>query len=446
MFPTMIAAGSGAFYSQHLEVDGLQVEASARVSPYALAEAAWLARNVLPRADRRALGTAGVRLVVVGTTEMVTDLPEYADLTPKVWWDRRYRGMGPTADLPVVLCSEEDLLDLPGDDVPGDSACLHELAHALQHAREQRDPGFVARLDAAYASAMSAGRWEDTYSATHPAEYFAIGAVAWFDGLTPAVAAHTREAVRAYDEHLAAFCEDVFGSAPWRYSAPSTRRGRAHLRGFDPARQVPFTWPERAQWDTPELRLAWAESSPAVSAVGGAASWVVFENRRHRPIELIRIDSDGGRHVEQRLSSGSAWLADSREGEVWYVREEDRDLGAVVANATVGYVGVGAIRPLPATAEELARAPRFPISTSVPPHSPVDGEDAVWVVFVNHRDHTVDVDWLDFDGVRRPYHTLQPGEELVRDAFVGHVWWVREGERDLGAVVIGTGNGRVEVE
>ncbi|MFZ5479353.1 MAG: hypothetical protein ACOZNI_21495 [Myxococcota bacterium] len=446
MRAALILADLDAFYTQHADVGGLAVEASASVSPFALAEAAWLARKVLGPADRRALGEAGVRLVIVGTGEMVTDLPEYAHLTPKVWWDRRYRGMGPTADLPVVLCSEEDLLDLPGDDVPGDSACLHELAHALQFAREARDPGFVARLDAVYAEAMTAGLWRDTYSATHPAEYLAVGAVAWFDALTPAVSAHTRDALRAYDPGLATLCEAVFGDGGWRYSSPTSRGGRAHLARFDPARLSPFTWPERARWDTPELRLPWVSPAPAVSASGDAASWVVFENLRHRSVEIVRLDGEGVRHEEHTLPSGGAWLASTTAGEVWTFREGSRELGTVVARESLGYASIGASPPGPLDPDALARAPRLPLQASPPAVSPIDGEDAVWVVFANRRDHAVEVDWLDFDGVRHPYHLLQPGEELVRDAYVGHVWWLRAGETDLGAVVIGATAGRVEIE
>ena len=79
------------FYQKHLEVGGLPVLGSAKVSDAALREAAWIVTRMLDgRADiLTALAKNNVRLTVMAAIEYTTDVPEHAHLTPRVYWDRR---------------------------------------------------------------------------------------------------------------------------------------------------------------------------------------------------------------------------------------------------------------------------------------------------------------------------------------------------------------------
>jgi len=51
------------------------------------------------------------RLVVMAWNEFMTDLPEQRDMEPRVFWDRRARGLGGTP----VSCAEENLLGTAQD-------------------------------------------------------------------------------------------------------------------------------------------------------------------------------------------------------------------------------------------------------------------------------------------------------------------------------------------
>lgn len=433
-----------SFYAQHANVDGIMIEASAQVSPYALAEAEWLLRHVVSAKDRRSLGHARVRVVVLGTSEMTTDLPEYADLTPQMWYNRRYRAMGPTDALPVVLCPEEDLLALPGDEDPGSSDCTHELAHAVEYARRRQGPWFNGRMVAAYKHAMAMGLWADTYSASHASEYFANGAKTWLSARQGA-----RTELHRYDPQLATLLASVWEDDDWRYTGPWDRvsSDRTHLEGFDPSRAAPFVWPETAQWEA--IQLPWAEDPPAASPPTDTESWLIFANYRQENVEIGWIDHDGVRRHWFPMYSGHTALKDAYVGHVWYVEQDGRELGQVVAAPGVGYVEIGPSPPPPldqtARATWNLEAMRLPWANPGPAVSPASDE-MTWLLLVNHRAKPVIVEWLDFEGGRRLMQTLAPGQELLRDAFVGHVWCFREdGGAQIGAVVVTPGVGYVEL-
>jgi hypothetical protein len=81
-----------------------------------------------------------------------------------------------------------------------------------------------------------------------------------------------------------------------------------------------------------------------------------------------------------------------------------------------------------------------------PAASPNFQAPPAWLIFVNHRRSHVAIEWIDFEGLARVWHTLRPGEELLQDAYVGHAWAVREGDRELGSIIVAPGVGYVEIE
>ena len=121
------------FYQQHVSAGGFPVLGSAKVSPFALLEAAYLIDQMLgERQDvRDALVRNKVRFTVMAVGEMTTDVPEHADLRPRQFWDRRARGLGPTPQRPSVSCGEENLLCLAGDPYSSENILIHEFAHAV---------------------------------------------------------------------------------------------------------------------------------------------------------------------------------------------------------------------------------------------------------------------------------------------------------------------------
>lgn len=256
--------GLDPFYEKLVEVGGFPIVGSARVSDFALREAAWIVARMLEGRDDvlRAMTDNRVRLTVMAWNEFTTDVPEHANLRPKVYWDRRARGLGASRRVPCVSCAEENLLGYPGDPYAKENILVHEFAHAIHlTGLSETDPTFDRRLREAFRAAREAGLWEGTYAAENPSEYWAEGVQSWFDDNRENDAQHnhvnTRAELRGYDPALAALCEEVFGDRDWRYVKPMSRPAadRAHLEGYDPSTAPRFEWREEPIPDKPLARI-----------------------------------------------------------------------------------------------------------------------------------------------------------------------------------------------
>lgn len=245
--------GLSPFYTQLLSAGGFPIVSSAKVSPYALREAAHLIDRMLDGRDdiRRKLIENKVRFAIMAVDEMTTAIPEHATLKPGKYWDRRARGLGATHHRPAVSCGEENLLCLPGDPYHQESILVHEFAHAIHKmALNDLDETFDDRLKKTYRKAVKAGLWKGKYAATNHSEYWAEGVQSWFDDNRPPDHDHnhvnTRAELRDYDPELAKLCEEVFGDKKWRYLKPALRKPpeRAHLQGYAAEEGKRFRWPE----------------------------------------------------------------------------------------------------------------------------------------------------------------------------------------------------------
>lgn len=208
------------FYEKHVDLDGLPIVSSAKVPDKALLEARKIVVQMTAK-DPRLLKTLvrnKVRVAIMASTEVTTDIPEHSDLTPKEQWDRRARGLGATHARPATSGAEENLLALPGDRYKGENIFLHEFAHTLHlMAIIDLDPKFDDRLQKTYADAMAAGLWKGTYAATDHKEYFAEGVQDWFDAnleAKPANGIHneinTHRELEKYDPALYALIAEWF--------------------------------------------------------------------------------------------------------------------------------------------------------------------------------------------------------------------------------------------
>ena len=240
-----------AFYKKYLDADGYPIVASGKVNDYALKEAAYLVNLMLAkRPDVRAVMIkSGSRLCIIAHDEFTTNLPEWAWMKPKDFWDARARGMGGSVTDPLCSCGEENLLAFPGDPYAAENILIHEFAHNI-HLRGMVnvDPTFDPRVKAAYDSAMKAGLWKGKYASVNHHEYFAEGVQSWFDNNRvndhDHNHVHLRSQLLEYDPGLAALCREVFGDTVLKYTKPATRL-RDHLAGYDPSTAPKFTWPER---------------------------------------------------------------------------------------------------------------------------------------------------------------------------------------------------------
>lgn len=265
------AEGIPAFYTQRVKAGGFPIIASAQVNPYALKEAAYLVDLMLARRPdvRAAMVKSGARLCILAWNEFTCDQPEwrwlakdpipgFPGISARDFRDARARGMGGSATDPFCSCGEENLLGYPGDPYSTENILIHELAHNI-HLRGMAnvDPGFDARVKAAYDAAMKAGLWKGKYASVNHHEYFAEGVQSWFDDNRENDHDHnhvnTRAELLEYDSGLAALCREVFGDTVLKYTKPVTRL-RDHLEGYDPATAPKFKWPERLAKARAEIR------------------------------------------------------------------------------------------------------------------------------------------------------------------------------------------------
>ena len=227
------------FYQQWIDVEGFPVLASEKVSPYALKEAAWLIRQMIGhRPDViEVLVQQRVRFVVIGHTEILTDIPEYSDHLPD-FLSYRFRGLGGSglSGHPAVSSSEENLLHYSGEGLY--NVFIHEFAHVIHRfGLNMIDPTFDDQLQIAYNAAMEKGLWQGTYASSERREYWAEATQTWFypHGTSSFYRfGNTRQALKAYDPNLAALLAEIYGDDDWRYTPLATRTHLPHLQGFDP--------------------------------------------------------------------------------------------------------------------------------------------------------------------------------------------------------------------
>ncbi|MHB0954861.1 MAG: peptidylprolyl isomerase [Pirellulaceae bacterium] len=248
------------FYQKCLTVSGFSILSSARVSDAAIHEAAWILRQMLPGREDilQALDQQGVHLTVMAWNEFTTDVPEHRHLEPRVFWNRRARGLGGSP----VSCGEENLLCYPGDPYAQENLLIHEFSHAIHGiALQVLDPTFDKRLESAYQAAMKKGLWKGTYAGTNREEYWAEAAQDWFDDNRENDALHnhvnTRQELTEYDPALAQLCHEVFGDKPWRYRKPTERPAEdcAHLASVQRSDFPQFQWREEPIPDLPRVLI-----------------------------------------------------------------------------------------------------------------------------------------------------------------------------------------------
>ncbi|MCB9629618.1 MAG: hypothetical protein H6725_19800 [Sandaracinaceae bacterium] len=219
-----VAFGIAPFYEKYVDVGGLPLVSSARVSDRAFAVAADILEHMLSgRPDVRAqLVATRVRVGIMAASEVTTDMPEHSDLNqafPATDWNARARGLGATRARPLTSVGEENLLQLPGARYTGESILVHEFGHTFFGLGVAALPGgdrLAARLDQAYRNAVAGGFFANTYAGTNAQEYWAEGVQSWFDTnleADPPNGVHnhvnTREELLAYDPALAALIREV---------------------------------------------------------------------------------------------------------------------------------------------------------------------------------------------------------------------------------------------
>lgn len=221
-----------AFYEQSLNASGIPVLGSAKVDPRALTQACIIVSHLVSVKPEvlAAMVERKLRVAVIGTSEVLTNIPEYRDLYtvfPTDDWNAM-RGVGATKPRPVSSVGQENLLCTGQHDSPGEFVLFQTFSHGLRSLGiEPVDDEFSTRLATLHGQALAAGLWHDTFASSEPGQYFAEGIQDWFDAnaqATPPDGVHndvnTRSELRAYDPALASLIAEYLPDDAWRPRCP----------------------------------------------------------------------------------------------------------------------------------------------------------------------------------------------------------------------------------
>jgi hypothetical protein len=198
----------------------------------------------------KALMVDGVKLVVLGRDERLSDLPEYAKMQQIKGFEPLARALDYAPETKLLVVGEENLLRDPREPLVGECKLIRLFAKAVHDVAGLRlvDPNWehrgrevqqyelrVKRLDVRFdqqlketaEAAHSKGLWKGTTAVHDPVEYWAEGVVAYFDATgqeaAPNDAPHpinTREALQQYDPGLYSLVNETMaydGHVDWRY-------------------------------------------------------------------------------------------------------------------------------------------------------------------------------------------------------------------------------------
>lgn len=198
----------------------------------------------------KALMADGVRLVVLGRNEKMSDLPEYQAFKERKGFDALSRTLDYSPETKLLVVGEENVLANPADPAVGDQQVIRAFATALYRLTGARpeDPNWekrgrdvqqyelrVQRLDVRfggkvtewYGKAIATGKWKGTAAIHSPEAYWTQGVLAYFHAVgedaAPNDAPHpirTREALRDYDPGLYALVKETMayeGHVDWRF-------------------------------------------------------------------------------------------------------------------------------------------------------------------------------------------------------------------------------------
>lgn len=212
-----------SFYTKYLDCGGITVVSSGRVEDRAFYRLKALLDKMLEnRPDvRKTLAEQGNRFIIISHEEQVTDIPDYADMKPKAFWNERARGFGGQ----TTSVGEENLLSLPEDRYSDESIFIHELAHSIHFALRKIESDFHGRLETLYKNAMAKGLYKYDYASTDEAEYWAEAVQCFFDCNRENNWNHnhinTREELTQYDPDIVELVRKTFRITPendWRYT------------------------------------------------------------------------------------------------------------------------------------------------------------------------------------------------------------------------------------
>jgi alpha-glucosidase len=221
------ATDPAGFYEKQCTVLGISVVGSGAVGDEAIETAAEHVYEMLAlRPDlSEALANAPIRVAVIGASERITDLPDFAHLYalyPGTDWRSRGRSFPGTIEIPTAAGAEENLLCLEGDRFAGQNLFVRDFARTmLRFALADVDAAARRDIEQAFNRAIGEGLWKDTLAETNTEQYWAEISQAYFDvnGYPEDEdddAVRTRDHLRRYDPYGYGAALSVYSDTAWR--------------------------------------------------------------------------------------------------------------------------------------------------------------------------------------------------------------------------------------
>ncbi len=360
------------FYQQWISVAGFPILASAKVSPYALKEVAYVVWQMIGhRRDLlKAMAWNKIRLPVIAYNEIVCQIPEHKErIDPAFCFFPEVRARASFCPgCLTVTANEENLLNYRIGAPSTYSVLVHEFAHALHEAGLNTiAPEFDNRLRASYNSAMEKGLWAGSYATSNMSEYWAEAVGSWFNAVHYDNPVKTQSALKTYDPALATLLTEVFGNSDWRYTPSTTRTHLPHLQGFNPQNSPIF------QRDPESVRVYEQLKDPNSD---GGGRWIDFKlyspsrlsnlkqptttgdhtkfflvNLLGDELSLYFVNADGTAHFGYRNAVGGInefasrvggiWLIKDRNGEAFAVFQAEKKRGRVLISAETALITPG---------------------------------------------------------------------------------------------------------
>jgi hypothetical protein len=167
------------------------------------------------------MAAAGFKVEIIGPDQVLTDLPDYADLKGKKTRDGRDFDTGTRGVGSRKMCSvgEENLLCLRHQRYWQEDVFVHEFSHSMMQYLDEDD---LRAIEAAYKNAADKELYpQGIYMMATSGEYWAEGVQAWL-GVTVRTDVNggfnTQQKIRDHDERLAAVLEKVYGSRQLQHS------------------------------------------------------------------------------------------------------------------------------------------------------------------------------------------------------------------------------------
>lgn len=217
------------FYKKQFTVNGLPIIGSANVRDSAFLETKiqlngmFSANPALFQSVQR--GSAGATyLILIGENEGILDIPEYkwlATAYPDTDWNARARGFGGTWGSPYTATAEENILCLQNNRYWDMSVLIHEMGHTVMNVGYHNTTTYTDIVNA-YNAAKAAGKWPNAYGITNQDEYFADGALIWFDAYSTFQTSYPKTRTQllntSYDTGLSNVLNVIYGKPTWRWS------------------------------------------------------------------------------------------------------------------------------------------------------------------------------------------------------------------------------------